>query len=247
MKSLLNTSENENSDNKESINEVKYELIKSKDSAWDSEINIIRSVKVIIPVKLLVICNHISRMVDDNEFSIVTDIIKNETKLIDELRLSEEYYIPKQKVSSGSIDYEPDNYNYSVVIHRHPDGLNNFSSTDQNYINQNFELSLLFTQKEGFVNGIYNMKVEESIVPLPVKPIIDYGIGMIDISNIESKNIFDKDFDIKQEQRRDYRNKKDNFKSSYIDEDDVMWEVMELRGRIDLIEEMILSQTGIPG
>ncbi|HEX2787591.1 MAG TPA: hypothetical protein VHP32_06760 [Ignavibacteria bacterium] len=222
-------------------------LMKSNDSAWDSGINIIRSVKVIIPLKLLVICNHISRMVDDNEFSIVTDIIKDQSNKIDELRLSEEYYIPKQKVTSCSIDYEADSYDHNVVIHRHPDGLNNFSSTDHSFINQNFELSLLFTQKDGFVNGIYNMKVNEAIIPLPVTPVIDYGIGIIDISNIESKNIFDKDFTFKTEKKNDYGGRKDNFRSSYIDEEDIKWEIMELRGRVDLIEEMMAYETGMTG
>ncbi|HEX2787560.1 MAG TPA: hypothetical protein VHP32_06605 [Ignavibacteria bacterium] len=212
---------------------------KPKDSGWDSDINIIRSVKVIIPVKLLIICNHISRMVDDNEFSIVTDILSKEN--LNELKLAEYYYIPKQKVTSGSIDYMPDKFSHNVVIHRHPDGLNSFSGTDHSYINQNFELSLLFTKKDGFVNGIYNMKVEESIIPLPVESIIDYGIGSIDISNIECAGIIEKEFSIKSDRRRDYKHRKDNFRSSYIDNDDVMWEIMELKSRMDMMEEALMS------
>jgi proteasome lid subunit RPN8/RPN11 len=107
--------------------------------------------KVIVPLKLLLVCNSIVAKLDGEEFSIVTNI---ESRTSDTLTLSEEYYIPKQRVTSGSIDYLPDDYSHSVVIHRHPNGLNTFSKTDHEYINQNFELSLLYTEEEYFVNGL---------------------------------------------------------------------------------------------
>ena len=71
------------------------------------------------------------------------------------------------------------------MIHRHPANLNSFSKTDQEFINQNFELSLLYTAEDYFVNGIYNLKYEDAIIPIPVKPLIDYGLEEIDIANIE--------------------------------------------------------------
>jgi len=150
--------------------------------SWESDLIVIEKMKVIIPLKLLLVCNSIATKLDGEEFSIVTNI---EKKTSDSIILSEEYYIPKQKVTSGSIDYMPDEYSHSVVIHRHPNGLNSFSVTDQSYINQNFELSLLYTAEEYFVNGLYNLKHEDAIIPIPIKTIIEYGIEDIDISNIE--------------------------------------------------------------
>ncbi len=151
-------------------------------SNWESDLKIIDKIKVIVPLKILLVCNSIVAKLYGEEFSIVTNI---KSKISDTITLSEDYYIPKQKVTAGSIDYLPDQYSHSVVIHRHPDNLNNFSRTDNDFINQNFELSLLFTEKDYFVNGVYNLKYEEAIIPIPVKPVIDYGIEEIDITNIE--------------------------------------------------------------
>lgn len=155
---------------------------KPEQSTWESDLKIIDKIKVIVPLKLLLVCNSITAKLDGEEFSIVTNI---ESRTSDTITLSDKFYIPKQRVTSGSIDYLPDEYSHTVVIHRHPDGMNNFSKTDQEFINQNFELSLLYTEKDYFVNGVYNLKYEEAIIPIPVKPVIDYGLEEIDIANIE--------------------------------------------------------------
>jgi len=156
----------------------------SKQSPWDSDLKVISRVLVQVPMKLLLVCNNIAERVDENEFSIVTDIVG---KTIDCVCLSDDYYIPKQSVTPGSIDYLNDEYHHSVVIHRHPDDHNSFSSTDKAYINQNFELSLLYTKKDNFVNGVYNLKLEDAIVPIPVNVQVIDGLSDIDITNIETK------------------------------------------------------------
>jgi len=155
---------------------------KIEQSTWESDLKIIDKIKVIVPLKILLVCNSIVAKLDGEEFSIVTNI---QSKTSDTITLSDDYYIPKQKVTAGSIDYLPDQYSHSVVIHRHPDNLNNFSRTDNDFINQNFELSLLYTEKDYFVNGVFNLKYEDSIIPVPVYTVIDYGIEEIDIANIE--------------------------------------------------------------
>jgi len=157
-------------------------IFTEKREAWESGIKILDKMDVIIPAKLLFICDKISSKVHTNEFSIVTNIKdKDDNTLI----LSEEYYIPKQKVANTSIEYLPDEYNFNVVIHRHPDGMQNFSGTDKTYINQNFELSILYTKDEGFCNGVYNLRLDHYLVQIPVEIYIDYGLEEIDISNIE--------------------------------------------------------------
>lgn len=155
---------------------------KNHSNTWEADLTIISRMQVIIPVKLYLACLQISNRVSSNEFSIVTDIKEKDSIKI---QLSDTFYIPKQKVTPGSIDYLPDTYKHNVCIHRHPNGCNGFSSTDKEFINQNFELSLLYTKSEGFINGIYNLKTDEkTIVQLPVEILIDHDFERIDISNI---------------------------------------------------------------
>lgn len=165
--------------------EVKAKLKqkKEKSEAWESGIKILKRMQVVIPLKLLLVCNQIADKVNEDEFSIVTNIAGKDDI---EITLSEEFYIPKQIVSHSSIEYQPDEYKFNCVIHRHPDGCNSFSSTDQQFINQNFELSILYTKRDGFVAGQYNLKHENGyLIQLPVEIYVDYGIEEIDISNIQ--------------------------------------------------------------
>jgi len=162
------------------------------ENQWESELNIISSIQVVIPVKLYLVCNQIAGKVGGNEFSIVTDIKEKDNQNI---LLTDEFYIPKQKVNPSNIVYLPDVYNHSVCIHRHPDGWNGFSSTDKEYINQNFVLSLLYTRRDGFVNGIYNMRLDDkTMIQLPVEIKVDYNLEEINIENIvEEKDLFTDD------------------------------------------------------
>ena len=200
-------------------------LYKNNSDFWDSDLKVIDHVVVVVPLRLLLVCNQIASRVDDDEFSIVTDI-KNKT--LDRIELSEEYYIPKQYVTPGSIEYLPDEYHQRVVIHRHPDELNDFSSTDQKYINQNFDLSLLFTQKDEFVNGLYNLKIEDAIVQIPVEVIVDNGIEEIDISNIERKSMFPEKINSKTIPKDSY--------PKHIDAEEIMHEMLELNQKVDMME-----------
>lgn len=164
---------------------IKETFIKStkedkKSNGWESGISVLRRMEVIIPVKLLLVCNEIADKVRNDEFSIVCNcVLEGKT-----LQLSEEYYIPKQVVTSSSIEYQKDEYQFNTVIHRHPDGCHSFSSTDHEYINQNFQLSILYTKESGFVTGLYNLKHDDFIIPIPCEIYVDYDLE-IDISNIK--------------------------------------------------------------
>ena len=153
--------------------------------AWESGIKVLHGIDVIIPVTLLLVCNHISDKVREDEFSILTSISERDEST---LTLSKGFYIPKQRVTQHSIDYLPDQYSFNTVIHRHPDGMNTFSSTDREYINQNFELSILYTKSEGFVHGVFNLKHDDYLIQLPIAIYIDYGLRNIDLSNIERES-----------------------------------------------------------
>jgi len=202
-------------DEKTKIKEINTDEIKSKlkdkkekSEAWESGIKILKRMQVVIPLKLLLVCNQIADKVNEDEFSIVTNIAEKDDI---EITLSEEFYIPKQIVSHSNIEYQPDDYKFNCVIHRHPDGLNSFSNTDQEYINQNFELSILYTKRDGFVNGLYNLLHESGyMIQLPVQIYVDYGIDEIDITNIQKPApimVIDKF-------HKKPRNRKDKFRNS---------------------------------
>lgn len=181
---------------------------KVKSEAWESGIKILKKMDVIISLKLLLICNQIADKVQGDEFSIVTNIHEKDDT---EITLSDEFYIPKQQVSHSNIEYLPDDYKFNCVIHRHPDGCNSFSNTDQEYINQNFELSILYTKRDGFVNGLYNLRHENGyLIQIPVDILVDYNIDEIDISNIQKPAplmVIDKF-------HKKPRNRKDKFRNS---------------------------------
>ena len=235
---------------------------KDKKENWDSGIKILKKVKVIIPVKLLLVCNQIAEKVEE-EFSIVTNILEKDDMNV---MLSEEYYIPKQEVETTFINYLPDVYTMNTVIHRHPDGMNSFSGTDEKYINQNFELSLLYTQRDGFVCGQYNLRHEtEFLIQLPVEIYIDHGLEEIDISNIhkpaplvltdkprrrESKRRFHDDV------TWDYKKEPDEKEKLLVEEsldyslmknfllDEVTEKVQGIETRLDTVEENLFHMNG---
>ncbi|MBN8569269.1 MAG: hypothetical protein J0M18_06530 [Ignavibacteria bacterium] len=180
-KPTKNEKDNKKSNSKD-VGKTDLSNNRSTSGAWESGIKILESVKVIIPLKLLLICNQIADRLTGEEFSILVNLTEKDNIV----RLSEEFYIPQQVVSSTSIDYIPEDYNFNTVIHRHPDGLNSFSSTDKNFINQNFKLSVLYTRKDGFVGGVYNLKHSESIIQLPIEIVVDTGLEQIDISKINT-------------------------------------------------------------
>ncbi len=206
---------------------------KPEQSTWESDLKIIDKIKVIVPLKLLLVCNSITAKLDGEEFSIVTNI---ESRTSDTITLSDKFYIPKQKVTAASIDYLPDQYSHSVVIHRHPNGLNSFSKTDNEFINQNFELSLLYTADEYFVNGIFNLKYEDAIIPVPVHTVIDYGIEEIDIVNIEPMIYSTRVDSLAGKNETKGLNDIDDFLYSY---EELFSEINELNSRLEFLENEI--------
>ncbi|MFZ4589369.1 MAG: hypothetical protein ACOYN6_00095 [Ignavibacteria bacterium] len=189
-------------DRKKSHKSTKLDVKESKNETWESGIKLLRKVDVVVPLKLLLVCNQISDKLRGDEFSLVTNI---KERVNDVIILDEEFYIPKQKVAHTSIEYLPDDYKANCVIHRHPDGMNSFSSTDNNYINQNFELSLLFTREGGFVAGIFNITHNDYLIQVPCEVFVDNNIDEVDISNIEREDFLLSSFS------RDKR-RKDSFK-----------------------------------
>lgn len=133
----------------------------------DLGFNYTDKVKVWVPFHIFCVLENLASKMDD-EYSIVLNAEKVEGGYL----LSEEYRIPKQEVSTASIAYKED-CPEMCVIHRHPDGCNNFSGTDQEYINQNFALSLLYTVKDGVFKGQYNIKLDDNtFIRVPIQPVV---------------------------------------------------------------------------
>jgi hypothetical protein len=104
------------------------------------------------------------------------------------LVLTEDFYVPQQKVSGAAIDFEeePPEAKYNGVIHRHPNGCKGFSGTDSTFINRNFDFSLLYVDND-ITTGILNLTIGELRYQVQIKPQIMYPIYGIDKESIKSK------------------------------------------------------------
>lgn len=134
-------------------------------STWDSGL-VLTPPKVLVPNAVMDVFRAIQKGVDENEFSVLVKGVWVEGGL----RLTEDYYIPKQKVTSASIDYEEDigeireREGYNVFIHSHPfSHTSRFSYMDEETVNCHFECSLLYTPS-GVADGRLAIKLSNGIV-----------------------------------------------------------------------------------
>lgn len=163
---------------------------------WEAPIKVLQcedeDLKIFIPAEIEQVIDSISSKITNNEFSLVGNIIEETDESI---VISPEYYIPEQEVSTASVDIKEDVSGYSVIFHKHPDGIKNFSKTDIDSINNNFMLSILI-EGGNFVLASRRIKISEGkflhILTRNIKvqkPILD-----VDVSKIKEKriNILDK-------------------------------------------------------
>lgn len=140
----------------------KKKVLTEKDLVWDSGLKIVNPpILIDVPPSLALVMKAIDeKIVGSVEFSIY---VKADISDIECIRISEAYCIPRQVVSSGSVDYNdvpPDGFN--AVIHKHPRGIKSFSGTDDQYINQNFTVSILWCAGE-FVDAIVNYDISPGV------------------------------------------------------------------------------------
>lgn len=126
---------------------------------WDSGLHIITgsaNYTVCVPATIAAVVKAIDEQVT-TEFSVFCKINSVQNSRI---YLSEEYFIPEQEVTSCSVEYkESAPAGFDVVIHKHPSTLKEFSATDEEYINSNFSLSILYCQEQfvlASLKTIYN-------------------------------------------------------------------------------------------
>ena len=132
----------------------------------------------LVPHKILIVMRSVEKMIINSGMGTMeVGMFLNGKMENGKLVLSEDFYIPQQKVGGASIDFEeePPDPKFNGVIHRHPDGCKSFSGTDSQYINSNFEFSLLYVSNE-ITLGIYNFDNNGFRFQVPIKPEIMYPI-----------------------------------------------------------------------
>jgi len=144
--------------------------------------------KVIVPGTLLGVLRSIHRKLPHVEFGLyakATIDYSTKTAIV-----SDEFYIPKQNVTSVNISFEEDipDSSFNVVIHKHPDGVSSFSNTDWEDINKKFPISLLYESGQ-IVDASMRFVTHDNLVIL-IKPrvIVDYNVDVeIEDEELDSK------------------------------------------------------------
>ena len=135
---------------------IKPEVADSTKNVWSNDlVTPVSKVTIHVPEAISLVMRTLHNKYEDVEFSILSNSSFDKEQNV--FVLSEEFYIPKQKVSRTSIHYSEDmSHEYNTVIHKHPKGCTNFSSQDDQSINVNFSFSLLWLDFE-FIKGICNL------------------------------------------------------------------------------------------
>lgn len=144
------------------VGKKKKRPLTEKELVWDSGLKIVSPpILIDVPNSIADVVRAIEKKVVGNvEFSIY---VKADLSDIECIRISEDYYIPKQVVSGASVDYgDVPMDGFNAVIHKHPRGVVTFSGTDDEYINANFTVSLLWCNGE-FVDATVNYDVGAGI------------------------------------------------------------------------------------
>lgn len=166
--------------------------MKKEKDEWHSDYFVSDKHKIRIPLWVYGMFRQIARETDD-EYAICFQI--NDGKIMDNI-----WSMPKQVVSRASVEIESNSpTEFNCIIHRHPDNCNDFSQTDWDYINTNYEYSYIWTQSNGFVKGCKKIETDGQHIWIESVPDIDWGYteGLMEsyeenVSKITSKDITNK-------------------------------------------------------
>ena len=150
----------------------------------------VNDLEILVDQKVYNVMRAAADIAGEDEYSILFKGYWADTGIV----VSEEYYIPKQTISGGSVDYdEPlgilrEQQGFNVVLHSHPFTKNKdgwFSKDDMEYINTNFPISLL-------ANGLHEIIRAHVILETPQKGYdirVELGYGDIHTFSNESMEI----------------------------------------------------------
>lgn len=106
----------------------------------------------------------LNRSFPNVEFSIFTNFQYNENERL--MAIGPKIFVPKQRVNIGGVEYDEDApEGFDCVIHKHPSGFNFWSVVDMDYINSNFEVSILFVDNR-FTKGMARTKTKFGWIPV---------------------------------------------------------------------------------
>jgi hypothetical protein len=79
--------------------------------------------------------------------------------------VEENIYLPKQSVTPVHIQFleEPPDYDWNVVVHRHPPGFERFSQIDKNELNDEFLASAIFLLPWSWPDAIINIPLQSGV------------------------------------------------------------------------------------
>lgn len=158
------------------------------DTVWrNAASQVLNNVIAYVPYKILGAMKQLERMVSHSGLEYGLYLKGKYADGI--LEVSEEFMIPEQIVTAGTIDFiEDDHGEFNGVIHRHPMNLKVFSGTDRESINQNYEFSLLYTQGD-IVTGIVNLELADGFgrVQLTCEVHVEYPEVELDQDEVDRK------------------------------------------------------------
>jgi len=166
-----------------------------------------RAQKILIALHVYELCQLLDDYLPSYEFLIYASLTKRNNYII-----VHDPEIPKQKVSYASVDVIH-SIDKPVVIHKHPSGLRDFSGIDDNYINANNMLSILYTDGK-FVKAVMKQRmpcgewlyVDADILGLIVTE------GSIDKEVAKAKKIFNEQKNrIEREEYKYYQRTKEEY------------------------------------
>jgi len=147
--------------------------------AWENKnARIVKEFTCFIPKKIHDVVRSAAEILVSTEFSFLLKCeidYNNRTVDID----PDSWFFPKQTVTPGSVIYHEDMAEYNCVMHKHPGSMKSFSGTDDEWINQNFQVSVLWI-RDGFCNGRINIPTPAGRVQLPLKVITEPDYQTID-------------------------------------------------------------------
>lgn len=132
---------------------------KKKVMVLETGLKVIKEIKVKVPLEILALLMFLEERFN-TEFAVVCkmDWIADDTVRI------HSPYIPEQEVTHGSVELKEVilRKDYPVIIHSHPKGIKSFSGTDDEFINQNFDLSLVYNDRK-FTDAVINIPIKEGV------------------------------------------------------------------------------------
>jgi len=136
------------SDFKSKLSKIDWYWYEYDDDGWDTGVEIVRGCPVarrrgapivLVRWSVLAAAARLEELLGDVEFLLYAKARKNGKYIV-----VDEPVVPKQRVSYASVTVEEPIHGTNAVLHRHPSGLASFSDVDDEHINANNDVSILW-------------------------------------------------------------------------------------------------------